>query len=399
MIPEYYEFQSLAKVLSGQHAVENIPSELRHLGGHRPFILSDQMLEYLGILAIVEEGLRLGGMEAGAVFTDIPADSSMEVVRRAKQACELANCDCIVAVGGGSVIDTAKGMRLLLSQQAEDLSMIMGCENTGLGVFVPFVAVPTTSGTGSETTLVAVIRDEARKMKMEFVSYYLQPDVAVLDPRMTSTLPPRITASTGMDALCHAIEAYTCLQKNPLSDAYAAAAITAIGEHLVGAVKDGRRKKARLAMANASFMAGASFSNSMVGIVHAIGHALGGVCHVPHGEAMSILLPICMEYNLKKKPEICGPLYGELLLYLAGPERYARTPKARRAAKAIDAVSLMARRLHRICGLPLTLKECGVNPRDFQRVARTAIDDGAMIVNPAHAEVKDVMAILKRAYQ
>ena len=127
---------------------------------------------------------------------------------------------------------------------------------------------------------------------------------------MTMTLPSRITASTGMDTLCHAIEAYTCLQKNPVSDAYASAAVHMVGMYLEQAVKNGTDEEARLGMANASTMAGAAFSNSMVGMVHAIGHALGGICHVPHADAMTVLLPYCMEYNM----EALGNLYGELPL-------------------------------------------------------------------------------------
>ena len=130
---------------------------------------------------------------------------------------------------------------------------------------------------------MAVIKDTVNHVKMEYISAQLMPDVAVLDPRMTMTLPPRTTASTGMDTLCHAIEAYSCIQKNPVSDAYALTAVGLVRENLIKAVRFGGSAKARLALANASFLAGAAFSNSMVGIVHAIGHALGGVCGVPHG--------------------------------------------------------------------------------------------------------------------
>ena len=179
------------------------------------------------------------------------------------------------------------------------------------------MAVPTTAGTGSEATLVAVVANPALQVKMEFLSYHLLPDVAVLDPRMTETLPPRITASTGFDALVHAIEAATCLQRNPVSDSFAERAIRQITQSLPRAVKNGRDRRARMAMANGSLLAGAAFSNSMVGLVHAIGHALGGVCHVAHGDAMTILLPAVMQYNLDK----CRERYGELLLHVAGPER------------------------------------------------------------------------------
>lgn len=394
MIPEYYEFQSSAKILSGAFALENIPVELDNLGCLRPLILSDQMLEKIGTLQVVLDALLSGGTEIGGIYTDIPADSSLEIVNRIGSYYKENNCDGIVAVGGGSVIDTAKGARMILSQHAVDIMEILGCESMKRGEQIPFVAIPTTSGTGSESTLVAVIRNEARKLKMEFISYYLQPDAAVLDVRMTETLPPRMTASTGMDALCHAIEAYSCLQKNPLSDAYAISAVKMIGTYLEEAVANGKNKEARLAMANASMMAGAAFSNSMVGIVHAVGHALGGVCHIPHGDAMTVLLPYGMEYNLEK----CRKEYGELLLYLAGDNLYNRTPAAERAEQFIREIRNMENRLHNACGLPLTLKELGVKKEDFLQAANTAVNDGAMIVNPRQAGVEDVLELLKQAY-
>ena len=394
MIPKYFEFQSSAKILSGRHALENLPSELKNLGAKKPMILSDEILKKIGTLQIVTDALAAGGIREGAVYTRIPADSSLQVVRNIVKEYKKQECDSLVAVGGGSVIDTAKGVRMVLSQNVDDLLDIWGCENLSGVVRIPFAAIPTTSGTGSESTLVAVIKNEARRLKMEFISYYLQPDVAVLDVQMTRTLPPKTTASTGMDALCHAIEAYTCLQKNPISDAYALGAVRLITQNLEQAVKNGKDDRARLAMANASMMAGAAFSNSMVGVIHAIGHALGGVCHVPHGDAMTILLPHGMAFNYRVLKE----QYGELLYFLAGEETCLNTPAEQRGKEAVRQVWQLRRKLHRICGLPERLRECGVRKSDFELVARTAMNDGAMIVNPREVSWEDVMFILNKAY-
>ena len=363
-LPDYYEFQSAAKIMSGKFALENIPQEMRNLHAVHPMILSDNMLEKIGTLQKVLDALASQGMEAGAIYTDIPADSSLHVVNGIAKEFKRKNCDSLIAVGGGSVIDTAKGVRMLLSQDMDDILEVWGCENLTMGHRVPFIAVPTTSGTGSESTLVAVIKNEARKLKMEFISYYLQPDVAVLDVRMTETLPPRMTEL--------------------------------IRDNLERAVNRGHDGQARLAMANASMMAGAAFSNSMVGIVHAIGHALGGVCHVPHGDAMTILLPHGMAYNYAD--ERTRQLYGELLLPLAGEEVYFSTPKAQRAKQAIKEVWSLRKRLHRSCGLSVRLRDFDVNPEDFEKVAETAINDGAMLVNPRKADVEDVLFILKKAF-
>lgn len=394
MLPSYYEFQNSTKILSGKNALENISYELKGLGASKPILLSDKVLEKIGSLQTVIDAIISTGMEPKAIFTDIPSDSSVTVVNKIGKEYMESGCDSIIAVGGGSVIDTAKGVEMLISQNVKDLMELQGCESMTRGQHVPFIAVPTTSGTGSEMTLVAVIKNIEKSVKMEFISNYLLPDVAVLDTRMTETLPPKTTASTGFDALCHAIEAYSCMQKNPLSDAYATAAIKLIVENIEKAVIDGKNKKARLAMANASTMAGAAFSNSMVGMVHAIGHALGGVCKVPHGDAMTILLPFCMLYNYKR----LGDIYGDLLLYLEGSNVYANTPEEKRGEEAIKSVRNLERRLHKIAGLPMTLKEAKVEKKDFDAVAKAALNDGAMLVNPAAVDYEDVIMILNQAY-
>ncbi len=388
----YFEFQNAVKLLCGELSLERIPGELGHLGASRPLLLSDAMLARIGTLGHVAEAMRAEGCEPAGTFTDIPVDSSLRVVNNIAALYREQGCDSLVAVGGGSVIDTAKGVRLVLSQDTDDILAIGGFENLTRGRHIPFIVVPTTAGTGSECTGVAVIRNDETGVKMEFLSPFVEPDVAVLDPRMTEGLPPKATASTGLDALCHAIEAATCLQANPLSTAYAKAAIKLIAENLPTATRDGRNRKARFAMAVASTMAGIAFSNSMVGAVHAIGHALGGVCHVPHAVAMGILLPHLMRYNMERAA------YGELLPELVGMDAALNTPAAERGEAALRAVKALEQELASLCGLPLTLQEAGVDKAEFPRIARVAVNDGAMIVNPRAADEEQVIAILNEAY-
>lgn len=394
MFPEFYEFQHNTKIVSGRYGLENLAAELRQLGVKKPLLLSDEGLVAAGIVRQVTDCVENNGLKWAAVYTEIPRDSSLDVVNRIADFYKKEGCDALAAVGGGSVIDTAKGVKMVLSVNVKDIRQLAGCECIRRGRRIPLAVIPTTSGTGSESTLVAVIRDELRKQKLEYISYELQPDLAVLDPRTTITLPPLITATTGMDALCHAIEAFTCMQKNPVSDAYAAAAMNLIRENLLKAVKNGKDEQARLAMANASMLAGAAFSNSMVGLVHAIGHALGSVCMVPHGHAMTILLPYVMMYQYPR----LRSLYAEMLIYLAGPDVYAATPEEERGKEAIRTIMLMKHRLHRVCCLPEKLHEVGVVRADFERIAQLAVDDGAMIVNPAAADKQDIMKILERAF-
>lgn len=390
----YFEFQNAVKLLCGELALERIPNELQHLNAERPLVLSDAVLAKIGTMAPVMQAMEAEGVAAAAVFTDIPVDSSLAVVNRIAAYYREQGCDSIVAIGGGSVIDTAKGVRLVLSQSTDDIFAISGLENVARGKHIPFIVVPTTAGTGSECTGVAVIRNDANGVKMEFLSPFVEPDVAVVDPRMTEGLPPKATASTGMDALCHAVEACTCLQANPLSTAYATAAIRLIAQNLETATVNGKNCEARFNMAVASTMAGIAFSNSMVGAVHAIGHALGGVCHVPHAVAMTILLPHVMRYNLSHS----AGAYAELLPWLVGQDAAMATPPETRAEASIAAIEALGRKLNAACGLPLTLSAAGVSKDDFPKVAEFAVNDGALIVNPRAATEAQVLEILNSAY-
>ncbi|MBQ3218211.1 MAG: iron-containing alcohol dehydrogenase [Akkermansia sp.] len=393
MVP-YFEFQNAVKLLCGELALERIAIELELMGASKPLMLSDAVLTKIGTLATVIKAMESEGVEPAATFTDIPVDSSLAVVNHIAAFYREQGCDSIVAVGGGSVIDTAKGVRLVLSQNKQDILSLSGLDNLVRGKHVPFIVVPTTAGTGSECTGVAVIRNDSNGVKMEFLSPYVEPDAAVIDPRMTVGLPPKATATTGMDALVHAIEACTCQQANPLSTSYGTAAIRMIAENVVEATRNGSNKQARFAMALASTMAGISFSNSMVGAVHAIGHALGGVCHVPHAVAMTILLPHVMRYNLSH----CAQGYAELLPLLVGMEAAMATPAEKRAEAAIEAVVALGRKLHDICGIPLTLSDAGVVRDTFAHVAEVAVNDGALIVNPRAADESQVIEILNAAY-
>jgi len=393
VIPAYYEFSNRAKVLSGEKAIENIPYELQSLEASHPILVTNRQLRDLGLVDIVLSALAAGGIEVCAIYDAVPVDSSVDVVNDLARVYREAGCDAIIAVGGGSVLDTAKGANIVLTTGAQDIKEYMGTEIIKARCMKPFIAVPTTAGTGSEVTGAAVIKDTERHVKMGFVSYSLLPDVAVLDPRMTEGLPPRLTASTALDALTHAVEAFSCRQANPLSDGYARAAIDLIREYLPVVLDNGRDRTGRLAMANAALLAGVSFSNAMVGIVHAIGHACGGQCGVAHGDAMGILLPHGMEYNM----DVAGERYGELLLHLKGAEAYASTPADERPAAAVAAVRDMLSDAATRAGMPMRLSQVGVSAEQLPVIAATAINDGAISMNPKDADVSDVIGILRAA--
>ena len=393
MIPAYYEFQNSAKILSGSRAIEHIGFELQSLSVSRPLLLTNQQLLDLKIATVVLDALADTEATVTSVFTDVPVDSSVDVVNEVARVYRETQADAIVAVGGGSVLDTAKGAAIVLTHDATDLLEHRGAESLQGRRSVAFIAIPTTAGTGSEATSAAVIKDTERHLKLSFQSLSLLPDIAILDPRMTLKLPPRLTASTAMDALTHAVESVSCRQANPLSDNYARSAIDLIREYLPRVLDRPDDERARLALANAALMAGVAFSNAMVGIVHAMGHAAGGVAGIAHGDAMALLLPHGMAYN---SDAVCDR-YAEILPNLAGIDVYAATPPAERGQAAIDAVRSLLDTLHARTGLPVTLSQAGVTVAQIPEIASVALDEAALSMNVKQPTYEELVAILEGA--
>lgn len=392
MVAKYFEFYNPVKILSGFKALENLPYELELLDVSKPLVLTDKGIEKAGLLKIVLNACSNSDIDFGVVYADIPPDSSTEIVAKIANIYRENHCDCIIAIGGGSVIDTAKVTNILVSENVTDLRTVMGADVLKKPL-KPLVIIPTTAGTGSEVTPVAMIKDHQRNVKLPFTSQFLVPNVAIIDPRMTESLPPFITAATAMDALAHAIEAYTCLQKNPVSDAYAWAAIKLIFENLVETIKKGKDPQRRLNLANGALLAGIAFSNSMVGVVHSLGHALGGIVGTPHGVAMSIFLPYGLEYNFDK----IEPYLAELLLPVGGIEVFVNTPEERRARKTIELIYELRDTLYDLVKLPRTLSEAKIDKALYPKIAQKAIDDGTVALNPKDLTFEDVLAILEKA--
>ena len=394
MSKPYYEFFCPVKTIAGHQALEHLPFELSAVSVNHPMVITDKGVRGAGLLELVEAIFSSSQLPITTVFDDVPADSSLATVRKAAQSYREHQCDCLIAIGGGSVIDTSKAVNILVSEGGDDLLQYAGAHNLKRAL-KPLFVVPTTSGTGSEVTMVAVISDLEAGIKIPFTSYYLLPNAAVLDPRMTLTLPPLVTAATAMDALTHAIEAYTCLAANPMSDAYAMAAIQKVSRNLLSVMDNPKDADGRLELAQASTMAGIAFSNSMVGMVHALGHSMGAICHLPHGMCMSILLPYVLQYNESEN----GTRIGELLLPLAGPEVYAATPQSRRASRAVQIILLLRDNLHERCGLPRTLQETGkVGMEQLEAIADMAINDGSIIYNPKESDRDELLVVLVKAW-
>ncbi|MCX9107327.1 iron-containing alcohol dehydrogenase [Aeromonas veronii] len=390
----YYDFFCPVKLLAGEQALEQLASELASLGARRPLLLTDKGVNATGLATLLANVLAEGELPVAAIWDEIPADSSTAVVERIAKRYRELDCDSLVALGGGSVIDTAKAVNILTSMGGEHL-----LDYSGAGCLTrplkPLAVVPTTAGTGSEVTLVAVIKDEASGRKVPFTSPFLLPQLAVLDPRLTQGLPLNITAATAMDAMTHAIEAFIGTAKNPVSDALALMAVEKIASALPQIIHDPQNKQLRLQLAEGSTLAGMAFSNSMVGLVHALGHSLGARCHLPHGLCMNLFLPTVLDYN---RPEVDSEL-ARLLLPLVGAERFAATPAHKRAEATITAIRTLRDTLWQAVKLPRTMSEAGVSDRSLLTEIRDlAVNDGALLFNRKDADREQLLTLLERAW-
>jgi len=390
---KFHEFYNPVKIISGNNALESLPENLLKIGGKRPILITDNGIIKVGLIDKINSAFKHAQNKPVFVFSNTPPDSSVHVVNKIAEHFKQNNCDSIIAVGGGSVIDTAKGVNMVVSENKDNI-----LELTGHDILIkeqkPIAIVPTTSGTGSEVTSVSVISNPDTNEKLLFSSHNMLPDIACLDSRMTLTLPPKITAMTGMDALTHAIETYTCLQKNPISDALAKAAINLISHNIIEAVKNGSNEEARLNMAHGSVLAGIAFSNSMVGAVHSFGHATGAVAHLPHGVTMNIFLPLIMEYNLSK----VEPLYKELLLELTDPEYFVSIADENRGQESINYIYKLREELYNLCQLPYNLSQTNIDQKLISEIAKSAINDGSIIVNPLEINLIEANEILNKAW-
>lgn len=393
MIPSYFEFTNPVRIIAGHKALDNLSFELGQLQAHKPLILTDQGIKNAGLLKHVKSAFKETDITF-SLFDDIIQDSSEELVKNIAALYRETDSDSLIAVGGGSVIDTAKAVNILVTENSDDLMQFAGAEIIR-NPLKPLLVIPTTSGTGSEATGVAVIKDQKRNIKMGFSNHHLIPKVAILDPRMILTLPPLITAATGMDALTHAIESYYCLQKNPVSDSFAWSAAKIISENLIRGIVKPNDSEIRFALSVGAFLAGVGLSNSIAGMVHSLGHATGGICGVPHGISMNIFLPHGIEYNLAK----AGESIGELLLPLAGTEVYAQTHENERSRATLQYINDLRDQLYEFIQLPRTLKEANVPKSKFEAIAKAAINDGSIAFNPEEMSYDDAMMVLERAYE
>ncbi|NHM26105.1 iron-containing alcohol dehydrogenase [Desulfofundulus sp. TPOSR] len=382
---EAFTFQLKTTVCFGANVVSGIVDWCRNYNAKRVLIVTDQGVRKAGILEKVEKILSDAGIE-NVVFDDVEPDPGLETIHRCASCFRENKCDLILAVGGGSPIDTAKGAQIIV-ENGGHIRDYAGVNKVPRAPVTPLIAIPTTSGTGSEVTTFAVLSDWENRMKITISSPFLAPEVAVVDPLLTMTAPPSVTAASGIDALSHAIETYVSLKAQPPAEALALKAIELIGESLRTAVADGSDKEARTRMSLGSLLAGMAFNNSLLGLTHSIGAALSGHAHVSHGVAIGLLLPYVMEFNAMARMEKFSKIaiaLGENVKGLSLREAALRSVKAVR--ELVEDISL-----------PRRLGDVGVTGDMIEGMAKDAMGHGMLKFNPRAVTEKDIMAILRKA--
>jgi acetaldehyde dehydrogenase/alcohol dehydrogenase len=381
---------------------------------HRAFIVTDPAMVKLGYVKKVLYYLRKRARPVTSeIFSDIEVDPSLDTIQRGAVEMRRFQPDVIIALGGGSAIDAAKGMWLFYEQpdlDFQELSMkFMDIRKKiikfpSLGQKARMVAIPTTSGTGSEVTSFSVITDPATQTKYPLADYELTPDVAIIDPQFVQSVPPPITADTGLDVLTHAIEAYVSTFASDYTDALALHAIRLVFEWLPRAYHNGGNTKAREKMHNASCMAGMAFSNAFLGINHSLAHKLGGEYHISHGRANAILLPHVIAYNSQKPTKFVSfPKYETFI----ADRRYAEIARELNLAftttdEGCRVLIEAVRGLMRDLEMPTTIQEMGISEKTYfdsiPRLAEKAFDDQCTGTNPRYPLIHELEEIYRAIY-
>lgn len=377
-------FQSPGRIVFGPGAVEHVGEEAARYGSRVLLVADRGLSQRTGLPERVKNILVKTGLQV-KVFAEVEPDPSVETVEKGVVTAQEAGSDVILALGGGSTLDAAKGISIMLTNTGT-IADYEGKEPALPGV--PIIAVPTTAGTGSEVSRFTVITDHIRKIKMLIRGSALIPRVALLDPVLTVTMPPAVTAATGMDALTHAIEAYISKVAQPTTDLLALSAIKLISGNLVKAVMDGENLAARSNMLLGQMQAGLAFSNAATALVHAMSRPLGAYFGVPHGVANAILLTRVMEFNRPSCPEKFRDIAEAMGEVVTGfPLREA----SYLAVKAI-------RELFYETGLPRCLKEVGVNKDSISQLAQDASKSSSVLINPRQPTLDEIVNIYLQCY-
>ncbi|MCO6059801.1 iron-containing alcohol dehydrogenase [Pseudomonas sp. MOB-449] len=384
-----FSFATTAQILCESGSAARLADLCRERDAKRVLLVTDPGITRLGLLDDILLGFALAGLSV-AVYDQVQADPPEAVVLEAVELAKVLGAELVIGFGGGSSMDVAKLVALLAHPDCrQGLSDIYGVGNAR-GRRLPLLQVPTTAGTGSEVTPIAIVTT-GETSKMGVVSPLLLPDLALLDADLTLGLPPAVTAATGIDAMVHAIEAYTSkLKKNPLSDLLAREALRLLAGNLDAVVQGGRNREARQAMLLGACLAGQAFANAPVAAVHALAYPLGGHFHLPHGLSNALVLPHVLSFNA----EVAAPLYAELAPLVLG-SRLRPGSDASLSEQLIDELAAFSQR----SGLPVQLRDAGVPETMLPRLASDAMLQQRLLVNnPREVSEAQALAIYQAAF-
>lgn len=379
-----FEFVLPTRVVFGSGVNRNLAKELNGLGKSRPLIVTDKGLMKAGIVDKVLQGLNEANISYD-IFDEIEPNPRDLTVQRGYEIARSKGTDSLVAIGGGSSMDTAKAIGVLLTHGGT-IQDYEGLDRVDKPI-CDLIAIPTTVGTGSEVTFWSVITDTKRHFKMSVGSPLIAAKIALVDPDLIVSLPPAIVASTGMDALTHAVEGYTCTLAEPITDACGIYAIRMIAENIRRAVLH-NDNEAKTNLLLGSLIAGICFGNSDIAGVHCMGEALGGLYDTPHGVAMAVLLPYVMEYNYISD----YGKFGEMARAM-GEDTNGLTDE-----EAAYAAILAVKKLNKDLKIP-TLRDIGVKSNDLPELARRSAVNVSVDSNPRPVTEKDFLDVFNQAYQ
>ncbi len=395
---DYYQFAHPTRVVAGRGMIEGVGFEYMKEGAKRPLIVTDKVVRETGLVEKAEAGITGGGLEVAGIFDEVEQDSSTATVEACAAAAKEAGADSFLAVGGGSVMDTAKAATPVFTHGGRTIDYegiyTLPRQDDGLGAplpVAPLACIPTTAGTGSEVSMGAVIKDPEQKVKLLIGDFPLFPRLAILDPEATATLPAAIAAATGMDAMTHAIEGYTSNQGSPHGEAFAMQALRMMRDNLVVAVEDTSDEDARgnmLVAACQAIVPGAG-GTSALGAVHSMSHSAGAQYGVPHGVANAINLPHVIRFNAEGGPEIADR-YREIALLLGAESGGSDIEVG-------DALATWVSDLTARMGLPQRLSEVGVPEAGIPELVEGAMGDGCSLTNARELEPEHFEELYKKA--
>jgi alcohol dehydrogenase class IV len=386
---DFYQYAATTRVIAGRDLLESTGFEFQKEGARRVFLVTDEVIRATGLVERVEAGIADGGLELAGVFDQVPQDSPTDVVERCAAAAKEAGADSFLAVGGGSVMDTAKVADAVFTHGGDAAEQegffLMPREDDGMGRpldMAPLACIPTTAGTGSEVSMAAVIKDPERKVKIEIADFPLFPRLAILDPETTRTLPASIAAATGMDAMTHAIEGYVSADWSPHQDARSLHALRMIRDNLERAVERGEQDEE----ARGNMLIAANLAITIaLGSVHAMSHPAGAQFGVPHGVANAIHLPHVIEHNAAGGSDIADRYRDVADIFDVDEPEIG-------PALAAYLTGLIGR-----LGLPTRLSQVGVSEEGIPALVEGAMGDGTTLLNPREMGEDDYAELYRRA--